>query len=60
MNLATSVAVFLLSSFCCLAQILLVGETEKAKILADSSDLLNQLCSYRKYLCLNGGSPEHH
>jgi len=40
--------------------ILLVGETEKAKILADSSDLLNDLCSYRKYLCLNTGSPEHH
>lgn len=40
--------------------ILLVGETEKAKILGDSSDLLNELCSYRKYLCLKAGSPEHH
>ncbi len=39
--------------------ILLVGETEKAKILADSKDLLNELCSYRKYLCLNVGSHEH-
>jgi hypothetical protein len=40
--------------------VLLVGETEKAKILADSSDLLNELCSYRKYLCLNPASSEHH
>jgi hypothetical protein len=40
--------------------ILLVGETEKAKILADSGDLLKELCSYRKFLCLNTGSPEHH
>ena len=39
--------------------ILLVGETEKAKILADSSDLLKELCTYRKYLCLNRGSSEH-
>lgn len=39
--------------------ILLVGETEKAKILADSSDLLKELCSYRKYLCLNTGSFQH-
>jgi hypothetical protein len=40
--------------------ILLVGGTEKAKILADSSDLLKELCTYRKYLCLNTGSNEHH
>jgi len=40
--------------------ILLVGEAEKAKILADSSDLLKELCAYRKYLCLNTGSLEHH
>lgn len=40
--------------------ILLVGETEKAKILADSSDLLKDLCTYQKYLCLNTGSSEHH
>jgi hypothetical protein len=31
--------------------ILLVGEAEKAKILEDSKDLLNDLCSYREYLC---------
>ncbi|HKW35068.1 MAG TPA: hypothetical protein VJN92_18800 [Candidatus Acidoferrum sp.] len=31
--------------------ILLVGETEKAKILSDSKDLLAELCSYRSYLC---------
>jgi len=31
--------------------ILLVGEAEKAKLLEESKDLLNQLCSYRKYLC---------
>ncbi|HVH70667.1 MAG TPA: hypothetical protein VNB49_06100 [Candidatus Dormibacteraeota bacterium] len=31
--------------------ILLVGETEKAKILSDSKDLLAELCSYRTYLC---------
>ena len=40
--------------------ILMVGETEKAKILADSADLVEELCSYRKYLCLNAGSREHH
>jgi len=39
--------------------ILLVGETEKAKILADSRDLLNELCSYRKYLCLDAESHQH-
>lgn len=31
--------------------ILLVGEAEKARILADSKDLLNELCSYRDFLC---------
>jgi hypothetical protein len=31
--------------------ILLVGETEKAKILSESKDLLADLCSYRDYLC---------
>ena len=31
--------------------VLLVGETEKAKILLESKDLLVQLCSYRDYLC---------
>jgi len=31
--------------------ILLVGETEKEKILSDSKDLLDDLCSYRNYLC---------
>ncbi len=31
--------------------ILLVGETEKAKILVESKDLLADLCSYRSYLC---------
>jgi hypothetical protein len=31
--------------------ILLVGEAEKEKILADSKDLLADLCSYRDYLC---------
>jgi hypothetical protein len=35
--------------------ILLVGQTEKAKIFAESADLLNELCTYRKYLCLNAG-----
>jgi hypothetical protein len=40
--------------------VLLVGETEKAKILADSGDLLSELCSYRKYLCLDMGSHEQH
>ena len=32
--------------------ILLVGETEKARIVADSAGLVKELCSYRKYLCL--------
>ena len=31
--------------------ILLVGDTEKAKILEESKDLLNELCSCRNYLC---------
>ena len=31
--------------------IVLVGETEKAKILLESKDLLAELCSYRGYLC---------
>ena len=31
--------------------IMLVGESEKAKILHDSGDLLAQLCSYRAVLC---------
>jgi len=38
--------------------ILLVGQTEKTKIQADSADLLSELCSYREFLCLvsaNGG-----
>ena len=31
--------------------IMLVGETEKAKILMESKDLSAQLCAYRDYLC---------
>ena len=31
--------------------ILLVGEAEKAKILENSKELLQDLCSYRNYLC---------
>jgi hypothetical protein len=31
--------------------IMLVGETEKAKILLESKNLLAELCSYREYLC---------
>ena len=31
--------------------IMLVGEAEKAKILGESEDLLNELCSYRSFLC---------
>jgi len=33
--------------------ILPVGETEKATIVSQSKDLLDELCSYRKYLCLD-------
>jgi hypothetical protein len=33
--------------------ILFAGETEKAKILSESTDLLNELCSYRDFLCTN-------
>jgi hypothetical protein len=32
--------------------ILLAGETERAKILADQQALVKQLCDYRSYLCL--------
>ena len=39
--------------------ILMVGEAERAKILGDSEDLVKELCSYRKYLCLDAGSQEH-
>jgi hypothetical protein len=31
--------------------IMLVGETEKARILSESKELLAQLCSYHDYLC---------
>src|SRR5581483_8979474 len=31
--------------------IMLVGEAEKAKIVEESKDLLNELCAYSKYLC---------
>lgn len=31
--------------------IILVGETEKARILTDSKNLLDDLCSYRNFLC---------
>ena len=31
--------------------IMLVGETEKARILEQSKDLLDHLCAYRHYLC---------
>jgi hypothetical protein len=33
--------------------ILFAGETEKAKILSESKELLNELCSYRDFLCTN-------
>jgi hypothetical protein len=33
--------------------ILFAGETEKGKILSESTDLLNELCSYRNFLCTN-------
>jgi hypothetical protein len=33
--------------------ILFAGETEKAKILSDSKDLLAELCTYRDFLCTN-------
>jgi len=36
--------------------IMLVGETEKAKILLESKDLLAELCSYREYLCTTEGT----
>lgn len=39
--------------------VLLVGEAEKAKILADSTDLLHELCAYRKFLCLDSANHGH-
>lgn len=36
--------------------ILLLGEQEKGKIIADSKGLLGDLCSYRKFLCLDDSS----
>jgi len=32
----------------------LIGAAEKAKILADEKTLLNDLCSYRDFLCVPG------
>lgn len=40
--------------------ILLVGQTEKAAILSESKDLLDELCSYRKYLCIDPESRQLH
>jgi len=39
--------------------ILLVGQAEKTKILADSADLLDELCSYRRFLCLDSANGGH-
>ena len=39
--------------------ILLVGQAEKTKIVADSADLLSELCSYRKFLCLASANRGH-
>src|SRR5690349_14256886 len=36
----------------------IIGETEKAKILADEKPLVDALCAYRKLLCLGPGT--HH
>ncbi len=36
--------------------ILLVGEAERAQIIRESKDLLDQLCSYRRYLCTNAAT----
>ena len=33
--------------------IILVGEAEKAKILAEFKNLLADLCAYRQYMCTN-------
>lgn len=39
----------------------MVGETEKAKILADEKPLLDDLCAYRDVLCLTGQMDmDHH
>ena len=32
--------------------VVLVGQNERAKVVADSTDLLSELCSYRKFLHL--------
>jgi hypothetical protein len=42
--------------------IMVVGETEKAGLLRESSDLLTRLCSYRAYLCTTSATrhlPNH-
>lgn len=39
--------------------ILLAGEAEKEKIIADSKDLLADLCSYRNYLCTTAETRTH-
>ena len=31
----------------------MIGETEKAKILADEKELIDALCAYRDVLCLD-------
>ena len=39
--------------------ILLLGEEEKAKVVADSKQLLADLCAYRSSLCLNSAARQH-
>jgi hypothetical protein len=38
----------------------LIGEAEKAKILADEKALLDELCAYRDILCLADHSSRAH
>jgi len=39
--------------------VLVMGETEKAKVIRESKDLLQELCAYRKELCLDGAMQSH-
>ena len=39
--------------------VLLVGQAERTKIIADSTGLLSEPCSYRKFMCIASASRQH-
>jgi hypothetical protein len=39
--------------------VVLVGQAERTKVIADSTDLPGELCSYRKFLFLDSSNRRH-